>query len=161
MNRKYIAALTMAAATLSAGQVFAADASTSKTREQVQTELAEAIRTGEILADAETGRKASEVNPTLYPAKATVQGKTRQEVKADLAEAIRTGDIVADLENGLKANEVNPSLFPAKEKAQGKTREEVKAELAEAIRSGEILLGGEIGSQRRNPLGSQRDSHQL
>jgi len=161
MNRKYITAITLAAAAFSAGQVFAADANAPKTREQVKAELTEAIRTGDIVADAEGGRKANEINPSLYPVKAVVQGKTREEVKAELAEAIRTGDIVAGVESGLKANEINPSLFPAKPLVQGKSRDEVKAELAEAIRTGDILAGGEGSNQKLNQLDPVRYGRKL
>jgi predicted RNase H-like HicB family nuclease len=138
MNRSYLSALTIALATLSAGHALASDASAPKTREQVKAELAEAIRTGDIVVNGETGQKANEMFPGLYPAKPVVQGKTREQVKAELAEAIRTGDIVVNGETGQKANEMFPGLYPAKPVVQGKTREQVKAELAEAIRTGQM-----------------------
>jgi predicted RNase H-like HicB family nuclease len=137
MNRSYFSAITLAVAALAAGNAMAADASAPKTREQVKAELAEAIRTGDIVVNGETQQKANEVNPGLYPAKPVLQGKTREEVKAELAEAIRTGDIVVG-EGGEKANELYPSRYPAKPVMQGKTREQVKTELAEAIRTGHM-----------------------
>ena len=91
MNRSYLSALTVALATLSAGHALASDASAPKTREQVKAELAEAIRTGDIVVDYESGKKANELYPGRYPAKPVVQGKTREQVKAELLEAIRTG----------------------------------------------------------------------
>ena len=138
MNRSYLSALTIALATLSAGHALASDASATKTREQVKAELAEAIRTGDIVVDFESGKKANELFPGLYPAKAVVQGQTREQVKAELAEAIRTGDIVVNGETGQKANEMYPGLYPAKAVVQGKTREQVKAELLNAIRTGQM-----------------------
>lgn len=91
MKRSYISAVALAVAALSAGQGMAADASTPITRAQVKAELAEAIRTGDISTDHETGRKMNELFPGSYPAKAAAQGKTRDQVKAETAEAIRTG----------------------------------------------------------------------
>ncbi len=111
MNRSYFSAITLAVAALAAGQAIAADAHTPKTREQVKAELAEAIRTGDIVVNSETGQKANEANPGLYPAKPVVQGYTRAQVKAELAEAIRTGDIMADGETGKKLNEIYPQRY--------------------------------------------------
>ena len=111
MNRTYFSAIALAAAAFTSGHALAADASAPKTREQVKAELAEAIRTGDIVVNGETGQKANEVFPGLYPAKAAVQGKTREQVKAELAEAIRTGNIVADNESGLKLNQLYPQRY--------------------------------------------------
>lgn len=144
MNTAYASVLAVTIAALSAGTALAADSAAPKTRAQVQAELAEAIRTGEIVVVSETGLKANEVNPDLYPAKPAVRGSTRAQVQAELAEAIRTGDIVAVGETGQKANEVDPGRYPAKPAAQGKTRDQVKAELREAIRTGSlpVYIGG-------------------
>ena len=49
MNRSYFSAITLAVAALAAGNAMAADASAAKTREQVKAELAEAIRTGDLI----------------------------------------------------------------------------------------------------------------
>lgn len=93
MNRYTLSALTLAVAALSAGHALAFDASAPKTREQVKAELAEAIRTGDIVIDQESGKKANELFPGRYPAKPVAQGKTREQVKIELAEAIRTGQM--------------------------------------------------------------------
>jgi hypothetical protein len=56
--------------TLAATPVFAAnttDASAPKTREQVKAELAEATRTGNILAPGNSGRMLNELYPSHFP----------------------------------------------------------------------------------------------
>ena len=72
MNTRITSAIVLALASLSAGHAMAADPSAPKTREQVKAELAEAIRTGDILADVDSGgnRKMNEVYPQRYPLKA-------------------------------------------------------------------------------------------
>jgi Domain of unknown function (DUF4148) len=106
------------------------------TRAEVKAQLAEAVRTGDLLADTERGLKLNELYPSNYPAQSTEVGKTRAQVKAELAEAIRTGDLLADSETGLKRNEINPSNYPAQPTQMGKTRAQVAAETAEARRLG-------------------------
>lgn len=91
------------------------------TRSQVQAELAQAIRSGDLPADAESGLKLNQVNPSKYPSVLTPTGKTREQVKAELAEAIRTGDMIADAETGLKFNEINPSKYSGKPSAFAST----------------------------------------
>lgn len=102
----------------------------SYTREQVKADLTEAQRTGNVVANGETGVKLNELNPRLYPAKPAVQGKTRAQVKGELAEARSTGDIVGNSRTGEKLNEMYPDRYPPKRVVVGKTRAEVKAELA-------------------------------
>ena len=111
MNRSTFSVIALAVAALAASNAIAADASAPKTREQVKAELAEAVRTGDIMVNGETGQKANEMFPALYPAKPTFQGKTREQVQAELAEAVRTGDIVADGETGLKLNQLFPQRY--------------------------------------------------
>ena len=144
MKRTYFTAIALAA-TLAGGQAFAADTSTGKTRAQVKAELVEAVRTGNIRAQDESGRMLNEVNPSQYPAQAVTQGKTRAQVVAELAEAVRTGNIVGNDKTGRMLNEINPSLYPAQPETQGNTRAEVRAELAEAIRTGNIRGNDESG----------------
>lgn len=136
-------ALTLAAA---AGSALSQGA---LTREQVKAELAEAIRTGDIVGNGETGQKLNEMYPGRYPAKPVAPGKTRAQVRAELAEAQRTGDIVANGESSRKLNELYPNRYPPKPVVAGKTRAEVKAELAEAVRNGEIIVNGETGLTAR------------
>jgi predicted RNase H-like HicB family nuclease len=123
----------------------AVHADSGMTRAQVKAELAEAMRTGNILASGESGLTLRELNPQRYPAPVVAEGKTRAQVKTELAEAIRTGDIMANDESGLRVNEEYPQLYPAQVVAAGKTRAQVKAELAEAIRTGDMLANDESG----------------
>jgi len=145
MNRKYLSTLTLALAALAAGNVLAADSAAPKTRDQVRAELAEAQRTGDMLAFGNSGKKLNELYPSQYPAKAVTQGNSRAQVQAELAEAQRTGDIVANGNSGKKLSELHPTQYPAKAAAQGNTREQVLAELAQAQRSGEIGFGNNHG----------------
>jgi hypothetical protein len=123
----------------------AAHAEGGMTRAQVKAELAEAMRTGDMLASGESGLTLRELNPRGYPAPVVAKGKTRAQVKAELADAIRTGDIMANDESGLRVNEEHPQLYPAQFVAAGKTRAQVKAELADAIRTGDMLANDETG----------------
>jgi hypothetical protein len=93
-----------------AGQAFASETNAPVTREQVQSDLAEARRSGNIV-DAESGLKLNQAFPSRYPAQVAEQGKTRAQVMAELAEARRTGDIV-DPETQQKLNKIFPSRYP-------------------------------------------------
>lgn len=112
MNRTHASFLAFTLAAFTAGHALADDAVVGKTREQVRAELAEAIRTGDMAANDESGRKLNEVYPGRYDAAQLAGGKTRAEVKAELAEAIRRGDIVAGGESGKKLNELFPHQYP-------------------------------------------------
>ncbi len=69
-SRTLASALAAAVLAVSAGQVLAADpAPQGKTREQVKAELAEALRTGDIVAGGDSGMKLNELFPNRYPAK--------------------------------------------------------------------------------------------
>ena len=144
-----------------AGSAFAQN--TQLTRAEVKAELVEAIRTGDLLADGETGLKLNEINPSKYPSKPSQLGKTRAQVRAELEEAIRTGDMFAVGEAGLKLNEIHPSKYPSKPAQVGKTRAQVQAELSEAKRLGllkfsdseyPVVYEPELGEQIR-PAGEQ------
>lgn len=122
-------------------------AETGITRQQVKAELAEAIRTGNILAPGDSGYKLNELYPDKYPAALKLDQTTRIQVKAELAEAVRTGAISSsqdDMSNS-KRNEVRPDLYPPVDKGQAKTRAQVKAELVEAIRTGAVVTQGDSG----------------
>ena len=147
MNRTLASVLAVSVVALAAGQAFAAEPA-GKTRAEVQAELAQALRTGDIATDSESfggGKKLNEVLPQNYAPKFQAAGKTRDQVQAELAEAIRTGDIGSpspDL-RGRKMNEIVPGNYPAKAKVAGKTRTQVQAELAEAQRTGDIATDSE------------------
>lgn len=148
-----LSVVAIALSTLVAGHALAADPAAAKTREQVRAELAQAVRSGDLIADGETGARFNQLFPAQYAQQATV-GKTRAEVKAELAEAVRNGDLIADGETGAKFKDVAPTQYaaaraetPATTVAVGKTREQVKAELAEAIRNGELIADGETGAR--------------
>lgn len=125
---------------------FAITAHAGLTREQVKAELMEAIRTGNMPANDESGLTDRELHPSRYPAvQASAAPLTRAQVLAQFEEARRTGDLYAPGESGLRLNELNPQAYPAKVAVAGRSRAEVQAELREALRTGNILAGGEAG----------------
>ena len=111
MNRSTFSAVALAFAALAATNAIAADASAPKTREQVKAELAEAVRTGNIVINGEISQHANEMMPGMFPAKPIVQSTTREQVKTELVEALRTGNIMADGETGLKLNQLYPQRY--------------------------------------------------
>lgn len=117
------------------------------TRDQVKAELAEAIRTGNIVTNGESGQKLNELYPSRYLAKQEQVGLTREQVNAELVAAVRSGDIMANGERSRKLNELYPNRYPAKQEQAGLTREQVKAELSAALKSGDYFLNGEIGGK--------------
>jgi hypothetical protein len=121
MKTSYAAALILALATLAVGQANAQEAY-AKTRDQVRSELAEAVRTGDVIATGETPLKLNQLYPSQYPVKASVQGKTREQVRTELSDALRRGDIMAGGESKLKLNELYPNQYPAKN-AQAKSQQ--------------------------------------
>jgi opacity protein-like surface antigen len=68
-----------------AGQALAADVAQPKSREQVQAELSEAIRTGNIL-DNVTSQMLKDAYPERYSNQATAQAKANDD-KAAVAQA--------------------------------------------------------------------------
>ncbi len=158
MNRQVVSAIALAVAALSAGQALAQDA-TPKTREQVRAEVMEAIRTGDVVADADTGVKLNQLFPGRYAAQTAVaQGKTRAEVKAEVAQAIRNGELAVNVDTGEKIN-TPATRQPATAVAQGKTRAEVKAELAEAIRNGDVIADADTGVKLNQMFPDRYPSH--
>ncbi len=129
-------ALFIASAMLVGSPAFA-----ELTREQVKAELAEAIRTGDILSN-DSGQKLNELYPGRYPAKQVQSTLTRAQVKAELAEAQRTGDMVVG-ESSRKLNEIFPGRYPVEQAPSTLTRAQVQAELAEARHTGNYAVDGE------------------
>jgi hypothetical protein len=133
-------------------QAFAQGA--ASTASQVRADLAEAVRTGDILGAGELGLPLNQLHPHRYPAMPRVPGKPREQVKAELAQALHAGDLLAG-ESSYKLNEVHPNLYPPVAMVAGTTREAAKLELAQAIESGEIIAGGEL-ALKRNELSPRR-----
>lgn len=88
MTRTQLSAIAIALSTMLAGQAMAAD-NVPVTRAQVKAELAEAIRTGNMLID-EGGQRLNEMYAQNYR-QPTVASKTRDEVRRELAEAMANG----------------------------------------------------------------------
>jgi 5-methylcytosine-specific restriction endonuclease McrBC GTP-binding regulatory subunit McrB len=108
--------LTLALLAITTSSVFAMDVTSvpvTKTRAQVQSELAEAIRTGDMIDPTDISRrKFNEIYPNQYPAKAAAAGKTRAQVQSELAEAIRTGDMIDPTDiSRRKFNEIYSSRY--------------------------------------------------
>ena len=82
-----------------------------KTRSEVKAELAQAQRSGEMLADGLADLTLREEFPARYPAPRAVVGKTRAEVVAELRDAIRTGAMLADDQSGLTLREEFPQRY--------------------------------------------------
>jgi len=101
MTRTQVSAIAIALGTLLAGQAMAAD-NGAATRAQVKAELAEAVRTGNILHHS--GLRMNEVYSAAYSSAQNVASKSREQVKQELAEAVRTGDIAHH--SGQRMNEI-------------------------------------------------------
>lgn len=119
-----------------------------KTREQVRQELMEAIRTGNIPCNDDSGRLMREVYPSNYPQAPAEQAKTRAQVEAELQEAIRTGNVMCN-NSGVLERQANPSQYPAAPATAGKTREQVQQELRDAIRTGDMPADSDSGLKMR------------
>jgi len=144
MKTNILSVIAITVAAWSAVPAMAADAGAPLSREQVQAELAQAQRNGDLLANAEAGLKANQVAPANYPAKAAEPGMTREQVQAELAQALRSGDIPVDSVTGLKANELAPGNYPARAAEQAKSRDQVQAELTSAMRHGALPVHGSV-----------------
>jgi hypothetical protein len=91
---------------------------TNLSREQVRAGVVARQRAGDYFI-ANTGLKAYQMWPSLYPQPAVVAGKTRAQVLAELERAERSGDFVVDGELGLKASQVFPNAYPRQILAAG------------------------------------------
>ena len=142
LNTQLAGVVVCAMTAVAAGSALAQeqDMSAPKTRAQVQAELLEAQRTGDILAYGNSSKKLNELYPGRYPAKPAAPGLARAEVKADLLAAQREGEVMALGDSGKKLNELYPSRYPARTAASGVTRAEVKADLLAAQRRGDLIM---------------------
>ena len=125
------------------------------TRADVAAQYTEAVRTGELLAPGDSGRKLNELYPERYPEAAPAPTLTRAQVVAELETATRNGDVLAPGDLGLKMNERSPQRYPAPPAVAGKTRDQVRAETLDAIRAGDVLATGDSGL-KLNELYPQR-----
>ncbi|WP_342620266.1 DUF4148 domain-containing protein [Rhodoferax sp. GW822-FHT02A01] len=128
MKTSYASAIVLALSALAAGhasagtgpdpygEVMGSGASTisaaGKTRAQVLKELADAQRTGNIVANVggeKSGVKLVQLYPTQFATQEAPIGKSRSQIMKELSEAQRTGDIVVNVggsHGGLKQNQV-------------------------------------------------------
>lgn len=118
MNIKWMAPLVSAVGfvllTGVAGQAVAQTQDPSavpKTRAEVQAELLEAQRTGNIVSWDDSGLMLNELYPQNYPPKPAGQGLSREQVMAELLEAQRTGNMVSWDEQGLMLKEMYPQRY--------------------------------------------------
>jgi hypothetical protein len=101
MKKSFLSAAIFTLATLGASSAFAEgplnfpadNFQSTKTRAQVQAELAEAIRTGDIIVDDQMGLTAYQLNPSAFPERAMATGKTRAEVLSELEKARMDGSL--------------------------------------------------------------------
>jgi ribosomal protein L30E len=133
MTRTQVSAIAFAFSTLFVGQAMAADHG-SVTRDQVKTELAEAVRAGNMIV-GESGERLNEVFPHNYPIQ-TSSSVSRAQVQAELAEAIRNGNVVLG-ESSAPLSLVLPQRYDQQNVAS-KSREQVRGELADAAASGQL-----------------------
>ena len=106
--------LSLTLLALCAGSVMAQNPTGPKTRAQVQGELREAVRTGNMPAGGESGLMLNEVNPSAYPPKTVEPCKTREQVRAELEEAKRTGNMPPANESGCSLRDMYPDLYAPK-----------------------------------------------
>ena len=132
MNRTQISAIAIALSALIAGPAIAADNGPA-TRAQVKAELAEAVRTGNVIIST-SGELAREAHPNNYPAP-SASTVTRAQVQAELAEAHRAGNMLID-ESGQTRSQARSHEYPSQQYVASKTRDEVRTELAEAAANG-------------------------
>lgn len=128
---------------LTSGLLASAPSFAGVTSKQVQTELAAAIRSGDIVA-GESSFKLNELYPNRYSVQQLPSSVTREKVKADLAAAVRSGNLQANGETGAKLNALYPSQYPAAQAPSNLTREQVQADLENALRTGYIIASGEF-----------------
>lgn len=131
-TRTQLSAIVLAFTSVFAAQAMAAT-DAPVTREQVRAELAEAKRTGNMLA-GESSQTWREINPNNYPAQHT-STLTRSQVLAELAEAKRAGNVLIG-ESSTTLAEAYPQNYPAQQHFATKSRDQVRMELAEAAANG-------------------------
>lgn len=81
------------------GEGLFSDSVASKSRDQVRSELAEAVRNGAVITNNATGEtlRAAAPSPSVPGFEAPL---TREQVRAELAAAVRNGDVIANNATG-------------------------------------------------------------
>jgi hypothetical protein len=111
MNTARLSLIALAISTASVGAAFAADASTSKTRDQVRAELAEAQRNGTLIADGQTSATFRDLSPGRYATMPAISMTTRATVQAELRDAWARGELVADGQTGATYRDLAPHRY--------------------------------------------------
>lgn len=83
----------------------------SETRAEVDAQVAQAARSGELSVGGETALREKDVSPGEYPADPVTAGRSRADVRAELMAAIRDGDISTGGELGVPENKVTPAFY--------------------------------------------------
>lgn len=107
MKKPIVVIASLFALTASTHLAFA---QASISRAQVQAELEEAQRTGDMVGP--DGNKLNELYPSQYPAPQQGKAVSREQVLAELAEARRTGDIPGA--DGILLKDLYPGRYPAR-----------------------------------------------
>ncbi|MNT46167.1 hypothetical protein D3C72_1827940 [compost metagenome] len=117
-----------------AGHAVAAEPSAGLTRAQVQADLAEAQRTGNIV-EGEFSQPRNVLHPQQYPAQPKAEGKTRAQVIAELEQARASGELTYLEDTGMQLNTLPNS------QGKGLTRAEVVADMQKARAAGQMQIG--------------------
>ena len=100
---------------LAAAMATGSHAQTARTRAEVKAELAEAIRTGNMIGSGESGLTQRELNPQRYRVTAgSASTLTRAKVTGEFQQARAAGELVGVGESGLPLNENAAGPLPAK-----------------------------------------------
>lgn len=128
-----------------------AHAHSALTRDQVRQELADALRTGSLIAPGESGLSLRELNPNRFAAQtaglATPLSKSRDEVLRELQAAQQAGELPAVGEHSAGPDGRALGAPPLRGMGRALTRAQVVADYREAARSGGLLGLGEAGQQ--------------
>jgi predicted pyridoxine 5'-phosphate oxidase superfamily flavin-nucleotide-binding protein len=122
--------------------VASAASAQDATRSQVNSEVAAAMRNGDIVSGEMAMSPRQMQSDLSAPA---VSGISRAQVQAELAAAQRNGEMSVAGNGSIRAKDLTPGLYPADPVVAGKTRAQVNAELAMAIRDGDMPAEGELG----------------
>jgi hypothetical protein len=97
---------------------YAHTTTSGKTHAQVQAELQEALRNGDVAGAGESVLTDFEARPWAHAPRTAVAGKTREQVRAETLDAIRSGDILQAGESGLSRRQLSPQTYYARERGE-------------------------------------------